>query len=377
MVKKAKNEKPPGKFEAIVGRIFIWLVLVISPIIVIDLISPFFLSHRSEIEKKFPVQVIRKPKPYVMFGGEKQGEIENGEKLNDLGYRGKSPSYNKGEGEYRIFILGGSTVFAGNPPIPELLEQEFRKNDFTNIKVFNFGVVSSVSSMELTRIVFEISDYKPDLILMYNGCNEILQPYEYDPRPGYPFNYLVYEANPLLESDVKTYPAVNLLLYGSNLARYFMGEHFLKVFVRLDDTRNQVKYRTREWQDQIADIYVNNLIKANKVSAAFDSDFIAFFQPILCFKNHINEEEQVSEKDRKRFEEFREHSLYIRDKIHKLIEERQAENIFVDLSDIYDKTTGKVFIDGFHTYQESKPVITEEIYKYLANNVMVNKNNSI
>lgn len=241
------------------------------------------------------------------------------------------------------------------------------------MNVFNFGVVSSVSSMELARIVFEISDYKPDLIVMYNGGNDIFQPYEYDPRPGYPFNYLVYERNPLLESDVRTYPAGHLFLYGSNLARRMFRKHFANTFVRLEDARKKTGYRSIQWQDEIANIYVENLIKANKISAAFGADFIAFLQPMLCFKDKLAVEEQALERNRQEFAEFREHCLYVREKIRDLIKHQQADNIFVDISDLYDDTSDNVFKDVVHTYQEKKTMVAEEMCKNIVGRFVVDQ----
>ena len=34
---------------------------------------------------------------------------------------------------------------------------------------------------------------KPDLVIAYDGGNDLIQPWAYDPRPGYPFNFLTEE----------------------------------------------------------------------------------------------------------------------------------------------------------------------------------------
>lgn len=93
-----------------------------------------------------------------------------------------APQMPKTREEYRVFFLGGSTVYVGKPPIADLVQRLFHEHGIKNVKVYNFGVVSSVSGMELARIVFELSDLAPDLIVMYNGGNDILQPWSWDRR---------------------------------------------------------------------------------------------------------------------------------------------------------------------------------------------------
>jgi len=365
-MKKSRSdlEETASKFEARCGRIFIRAVMILLPLLVLDYFSPFFWFHRrSEIEREFPVQVVRKPKPYIMFGGEKNGTLGEDIVLNERGYRGKQPSMPKPAGEFRVFVLGGSTVFGGEPPIPDLLEEQFRKSGSENVKVYNYGVVSSVSSMELSRIVFEISELEPDLIVMYNGGNDILVPQRYDPRPGYPFNFIVYENNPLLESNVRSYPTFNLLLYGSNLARSLFPHYFVRRFVPMKEEREKAGWGTDEWRDEIADKYVDNLAKAKKISKAFGAEFIAFFQPMVYYKNSLSAEETSYHHHL----EWQEHSVGVRDRIfeHLRLPGKESAPLLVDLSDIYDGVATAIFIDAIHTRQESKPAVAAAIHEHI------------
>lgn len=368
-----KNEEPSkkasGRFEAMVGRICIRALMIIIPIVVLDYASSFFISHHSRIEKKYGVQTVRQPQPYTMFGGAENGRLDTGEILNARGYRGELPPEPKEAGEYRIFVLGGSTVFNGDPPISVLLEEEFKRNGKANVAVYNFGVVSSVSRMELVRILLEISDLAPDLIIMYNGGNDILTPRAYDPRPGYPFNFMVYDNNPLLESDLRSYPSLNLMLYGSNLARYFLPEYFLEEFVPLEAEREMVEYGSDKWKDEIVEIYVSNVRKAHRISAVFGAECIAFFQPMVYYKDHPTktEEELMKEEDKGYYADMR-------DRIRSKIDTSAAEtmSVIVDLSDIYDEFTEEVNIDCIHTMQKHKNVVAEAIYSHIASNFEVN-----
>ena len=125
----------------------------------------------------------------------------------------------KAKGELRIFMLGGSTVAYGKPPLPVYVEQELKKRGFKGVRVLNYGVIAQNSSQELAHLVFHVLDSEPDIIVIYNGGNDILGPLLYDPRPAFPFNFLAYENNVLFD-DVGNYPWPSLLAYGSEMLRH-------------------------------------------------------------------------------------------------------------------------------------------------------------
>lgn len=285
-----------------------------------------------------------------------------------MGYRGNLPSIDKQNDEIRIFIVGGSSVFNGQPPIAELIENEFRKYSHENINVYNWGVVSSVSGMELTRIIFEISDFHPDLIILYNGANDMTHPLYWDPRPGYPFNFIVYENNVLLNFDKET--DISFFAYKSNLLRMLFRKYFRNKLVDLYQARQEVNYNTEMWQNEIAEIYVTNIQKANLVSHSVGSELIVFFQPMIFFKDPLHElEEKIIDSLSYK------HHLIIREKIFNLIEKTNSdENIqFFDLSDFYDNYPNQIFTDIVHTNQTAKEAISKQIYTYLKNNIQSKK----
>jgi len=358
------------KIEIILGRILLSMISFLTAFVLIDYASTWIISNRAPIERRFPVDNTRHPRPYTMFGGKPNtvfGEQPDTIQLNSLGYRGKKPVSPKNTDEFRIFILGGSTVFRGNPPIAVLLEEEFNSNGCPNVKVYNFGVLSSVSSMELSRVVFEISELEPDLIVMYNGGNDILHPWTWDPRPGYPFNFVAYESNPLLDSDVRSYPSLALLAYGSNIFRYLFRSYFVHKFAPLENLREETQWNSEEWKAKIANTYVSNLIKADKISRSFDAEFIAFFQPLVYFKPNTSIEEKPWVDDG----ETATYAADMRRRILSKIDEAKAHSSakIVDLSGMYEDTTDWVFIDSIHTRQERKLVIAQEMHRQIVNNL--------
>ena len=352
----------------------IFLVLISSAVAfaIIDRVSIPFLNHRKpSIEKTFSVQDIRRPSPYIMFKGAPQAKAWKlfsptkglqDKILNKMGYPGEAPKMPKPVHEYRIMVLGGSSVFMGNPPIPRLIQYQFEKNQCDDVKVYNFGVVSSVTSMELARLIYEVVDYAPDLVVSYSGFNDMDEPFVADPRPGYPFNYFIYESNPILDSDIREYPLLPLVAYGSNLMRNFFPNYFLGEFADIDSLRKKTDYGTLEWREKIADIYIENLVKSHKISDAFDAQFMAFFQPSLYFKDTLSPEEK-SHLNTDRMNSTLALRQIIRNKMSKI--KAKEEIYYVDLTDFFDSHPETVFSDRIHLTYQYRPVIAEEIYEYI------------
>ena len=93
-------------------------------------------------------------------------------------------------------MLGGSTIVTGGlleDTVPAAIEAHLQLNGLPQARVYNFGVVSFVSGQELSLLVHRLIDLKPDLVITYDGGNDIFESWFYDPRPGYPFNFVVWE----------------------------------------------------------------------------------------------------------------------------------------------------------------------------------------
>lgn len=358
-MKEENTEKKPRlttRVEILFGRVFLIILSVSIALFVCEAISRKFFIARTAIEIKFPAEHYRYPRPYSMFAGEPGSKY-----INALGYTGEIPAMPKPKGEYRIFFLGGSTVVSGDPSLPKLVQNILKQKGFLNIKIYNFGIPSSVSGQELARLVFELPDLAPDMIVVYNGGNDIMHPLSWDPRPGYPFNFIVYENHPLITKKLNNYPAAALFAYGSNLMRYFFQDYFMKKFIPLDEARKECNYMSPGWKDKIAEIYVNNIIKAGKISKAFGIEFIAFFQPLL----HAKDPEKFSEEEQKLFRSedndrfYREVLELTVGKIKSAVNKHNTE--FIDLSGIYKNNSAWIFTDPIHTRQDAKNLPAQKI----------------
>lgn len=301
----------------------------------------------------------RKPYPYIMFKG-----YPGYQHLNELGYPGPAPQRPKPGSEFRIILCGGSTVFNGEPSIGGILEVICREHGLAGVRVYNAGVVSSCSGMEMSRILFEFVDREPDLVIFYNGGNDLLGPHYNDPRPGYPPNFVVHESNPILEKDVRKYPLMGLILYSSLLLRYLRGPYFKRKFIALKKLQMEAGYRSKEWEDAIVRTYVDNVVKTGKMLRGFNTRFAVFFQPLLHFKalESISSEEQqyTTREDHRYWRRFRAKTLDV------LQASCNAAGIrAVDLSEVFSNNPDWVYTDAIHIRQEMQAVIAGRIFEEL------------
>ena len=99
--------------------------------------------------------------------------------INTLGFRGAEFFTVKPSDTYRIFMVGGSTMFGAGATsdettIPGYLQQILSERDFEfDIEVINSGIQGADSNTELNLIEQKLVTFSPDLIIMYDGWNDL------------------------------------------------------------------------------------------------------------------------------------------------------------------------------------------------------------
>jgi lysophospholipase L1-like esterase len=95
-------------------------------------------------------------------------------RINSLGFRGKEfdPEDKR---PFRVFVLGGSSVFNRNSvPFCELLEDELKaRYPSRNFEIVNAGVSGYTTSHSLANLAMRILNYNPDALIVYHSWNDI------------------------------------------------------------------------------------------------------------------------------------------------------------------------------------------------------------
>ena len=99
--------------------------------------------------------------------------------INSLGFRGSEFSEIKPPTTYRIFMLGGSTMFgtgatSDETTIPGYLQQFLDEKDFGfGVEVINSGIQGADSSTEVDLVEQKLANFSPDLVIIYDGWNDL------------------------------------------------------------------------------------------------------------------------------------------------------------------------------------------------------------
>ena len=108
--------------------------------------------------------------------------------FNSLGFLGPEFSEIKPPNTYRIFMVGGSTMFGSGESsdettIPGILQKMFDLDSFVQkIEVINAGFSGGNSESELRLIHEKLVTFSPDLIVVFDGWNDL--------RADYPVGFM-------------------------------------------------------------------------------------------------------------------------------------------------------------------------------------------
>ena len=98
--------------------------------------------------------------------------------VNSFGFRGDEISKDKQQETYRIFLVGGSTVFGAgsssdNNTITGILQELFdnERSDY-KFEVINAGIPGANSVREEYYIKNYLLEFNPDMIIIYDGLND-------------------------------------------------------------------------------------------------------------------------------------------------------------------------------------------------------------
>jgi len=94
---------------------------------------------------------------------------------DDNCFRGDSVTTAKLPGEYRVFVVGGSTVEDAQPDVDMWTRKLKEELNDPNIKVINAGQTNMGSTGMTPMYESRVSVFKPDLLLYYEGWNEQIE----------------------------------------------------------------------------------------------------------------------------------------------------------------------------------------------------------
>jgi len=271
--------------------LFIQFTFIIFFLIIVDLITSLFIERIDH--KQFRIQ---RPEPYIDAEYFSKDFIEEsfsqpGEWLLDKMYGGVKPNNFEGNwfnvrnnqrvtinepGNYlrKIYLFGGSTVYGSEVPDNLTIASQLASLGANNFsyKVVNMGATSIHSTQQFGRLKAEINVNDGDVIIFYDGVNDVLQRIIYNNQEGYMIGEPKKESFWIKQLRSKSKYSTILFIFYSRMLKNTKKTPLTLIKTSVDN-------------------YFNTLIAVNEYVEGQGASFYHFLQPTLFTKKNLNKYE--------------------------------------------------------------------------------------
>lgn len=338
-------------FNLFLNEILVFFIFILSVLSI-----EIFLrnSENSYINRLNADYFLRQISPYTSFSGPKNGSekyflfdkdiYESTERLefNDIGLRAQNEIRNE------IVFFGSSTIFHGNP-IENTLPKKVQNNlsgNFKNKNIYNAGVISYNSKQSLHQFVEYFLSENPEMIITYDGPNDVFNMLHYDPRPGYPFNFMSIEyaltnfrgggINYRMRRVSSFKSRLNSLLSLSAVYNQILGTQ-TEAIIDMGGLRDSANWMQDDWKNDFINQYVESISNFCNISKGINSKYLAIFAPLKTYYDQKNNYYEFAN-------EFRHIAS---DKIKELF--RGSDTCkFLDVTDLFNENWNEAFWDEIH-----------------------------
>jgi hypothetical protein len=281
--------------------------------------------------------------------------------INSHGFRGPEFSAIKPENTYRIFVVGGSTTFGTGTTsdyatIPGFLQEKFDTEELPkNIEVINAGISGLFSGTEVGLIKQQILDFDPDLLIIYDGWNDITKKYDhyYDG-----LNEVENMDNLPLERD--TYYEIGEKLFSSSTLVKI-------IYTNLDllpmSFAGSAVYSFEGVNiEKKADIWKSRWIEICELGKKQGFDVAVTIQPIAGSSERVLSQ---FEKNQAEWKENERRLPALEIYVNQLEEIKNHCSTTADLRNVFDGIDEPLFLDSIHLGDYGNKIVSEEIYELI------------
>ena len=273
--------------------------------------------------------------------------------INSDGFRG-SEINDKLNDTYRIMMVGGSTTFGGisdEQTIPAYIQKILNKESDVQVEVINAGVNSAWSTTEHQLIKNKLIKYEPDLIIIYDGWNDInvplsVQLQSMEDLELYPNRETIKKIFKFFRSDIGQ--------IDTPLVIYQIGKSFKSVWsidsLNIDNQINDVSKISSIWTERTKDIC--------ELGDKNNFKVIISIQPFLGTSDR-----ELSKSEMQLLESGQLSKIANEYKVfeNKLMELEPFCEKTLNLTNVFDDINKPIFYDEVHIGDEGNKIIAEKI----------------
>jgi len=280
----------------------------------------------------------------------------------------------------KVILLGGSSAFGfgvrtDQETISYLLEQSIKSH-----RVINAGVTGFLSGQELTYLVTDLIDYRPDLVVVYDGWNDLFEFLNYSKRKtdslGFNRNFFALEDQLVLNYQTQENSSRGMWrLMGTASRKSLVLSRFVQALRARQNRAASIQPLAGPSGiggsasiDAVVASYVSNIRKMSLFSHACDAEFIVVFQPELGQRlSRTPDEERLlklatEDISTKGYQDafpplYRE----FLGKAKQLLTRDGVEWIDVNESDAFQQNSDSLFVDLVHTNRRGNETVVKII----------------
>jgi len=219
--------------------------------------------------------------------------------IDSNGFRGPSVDLSVRK-DKRIFVIGGSAAFGLGAATDEVTFVGQLAQRHSSWQVVNAGVTGYLSGQELSHLVHKLIDYKPDVVVAFDGWNDLFIPW---------YNYASIDG----EFEVTGFREIEGQLISNYMTQAYPGKSFIRFLLALGGTTNtynwvgglvyrfihaqkpRIAHRGSEKDPELFEKYLSNYISnIQKMAMICQSQgirFLLMLQPDLGLRQQRTEPE--------------------------------------------------------------------------------------
>ena len=274
--------------------------------------------------------------------------------INSDGFRGEEINLSKTNLDYRIVIIGGSTVFGSglsndDEAFPNILNKKFQEK-YNNIEVINAGISGITSFEELYYIKEKIISLQPDMIIVYDGHNDASYKKIIEPK------ILNTDKDKFQLKDFQKYLRTPVVMY----------RYVLLPIINLEINNNALN---------VSELDKINISEKNKISNSIGTLWYERMQEFCQISNDEKIESIVILQPtlyhgNKPLSDYEKTILYENTQAKEIFEILNKESqklkncsIVSDFSNVFDEISDGVYVDKSHLNYYGNKIIAEKIYE--------------
>lgn len=301
---------------------------------------------------------------------------------------------------YRILFLGGSTMQGMGADsfesIPSHFTRLLEEKGYTGFEVINAGVTGFHSTREFLYYLTELYSYEPDLVILYDGWNEVSYGNAEVRRyveNNLPHTELRTSRHIALSNDIEKNRTISVAIrnlfsaIGIQLERFYVrtGTNFfiregkrakdgLKTIVKqhLRKARLYSVKQTAFYNPEAVAIYRNNIERFQMLANQYQFKLGVFLQPLIgvdgnnCSNDWALKWVATAPEQQEFIVQVKEFYDYARPMYENLARDvRFSQTCIKDISDVFAEVDESVYIDAGHLNATGNKIVAKKIFDTL------------